>query len=377
MSRQWSRESRQFWASLPRPARLLFQAAVFCTFSSLGFAVDLTSGGRYSGPGLLLSVVSCGLIALGWVKGVQDWRYLPLPIGLQAASVLVLPRIAPLAHEPLDAAALAARAQLDGAGLVLLVMAGYSLFVAFIGRQGTRQLRLHTELELARQIHEALVPPLHQHWEGYEVYGRALPASEVGGDLLDAVAGPGTLTCLVADVTGHGVPAGTFMGMVKSAARMRLRSGGALDEVARDLNEVLLPLKRPSMFATCAFVRLEPGGTARYLRAGHPPLLHFVRATGQTARYQEGGLPLGVLRGEAFTEHGFSLAPGDVLALITDGLTEVTDRAGRELGLEGLERALAAGAGHPLPALFEAILAAVRTHGPQQDDQTLLLVRVH
>lgn len=377
MPRAWSTESRRFWSTLPAPARALFQAAVFFTFSSLGFAVDLLARGRYSTWGLILLVVASGAIALGWVKSVQDWRYLPLPIALQLGIVFGLPRMAPLAPSPLTPAALTARVQLDAMGLLFVVMAGYSLFVAFIGRQGVRHLRLRTELDLARQIHDALVPPLHQRWEGYEFFGRSLPASEVGGDLLDAVATDGALTCLVADVTGHGVPAGTLMGMVKSAARMRLRGGGGLEGLMGDLNEVLLPLKRPNMFVTCACLRLTPQGEAEYVRAGHPPLLHFVHASGQVVRYAEGELPLGVRAGEAFRARPFHMATGDVLALITDGLTEVTDRGGHEFGLEGVERVLAARAGLPLPGLFESLLDAIRAHGAQQDDQTLLLIRAH
>ena len=355
MPRAWSAESRRFWSTLPAPARALFQAAVFFTFSSLGFAVDLLAQGRYSTWGLLLLVVTSGAIALGWVKAVQDWRYLPLPIALQLGIVFGLPRMAPLAPSPLTPAALTARVQLDAMGLLFVVMAGYSLFVAFIGRQGVRHLRLRTELDLARQIHDALVPPLHQRWEGYEVVGRSLPASEVGGDLLDAVA----------------------TGMVKSAARMRLRGGGGLEGLMSDLNEVLLPLKRPNMFVTCACLRLTPQGEAEYVRAGHPPLLHFVHASGQVVRYAEGELPLGVRAGEVFRARPFRMATGDVLAMITDGLTEVTNRDGREFGLEGVERLLAAQAGLPLPGLFESLLDAIRAHGPQQDDQTLLLIRAH
>lgn len=62
--------------------------------------------------------------------------------------------------------------------------------------------------------------------------------------------------------------------------------------------------------------------------------------------------------------------------MVTDGLTEVTDRRERELGLEGIESALAAHAEEPLERLFEEILGRVRAHGPQRDDQTLLLVRM-
>ena len=70
------------------------------------------------------------------------------------------------------------------------------------------------------------------------------------------------------------------------------------------------------------------------------------------------------------------MGSGDVLVVVTDGLTEVTDRRDREVGLEGIELVLAAHAEEPLNHLFEQILGLVRAHGPQQDDQTLLVLRI-
>ena len=70
-----------------------------------------------------------------------------------------------------------------------------------------------------------------------------------------------------------------------------------------------------------------------------------------------------------------TLAPGDVLAVLTDGFTETMDRAQRELGLEPLERTLAEHGGEPLAALFDRLLGVAQAFGPQQDDRTLLLVR--
>ena len=68
-------------------------------------------------------------------------------------------------------------------------------------------------------------------------------------------------------------------------------------------------------------------------------------------------------------------APGDLLVLVTDGLTEVFDAGDREFGLEGLKRVLAASAAQPLDEIGRRLLAASRAHGRQMDDQTLLLIR--
>jgi serine phosphatase RsbU (regulator of sigma subunit) len=86
-------------------------------------------------------------------------------------------------------------------------------------------------------------------------------------------------------------------------------------------------------------------------------------------------MALGILEDARYQEQPIAVAPGDVLAVVTDGLTEVTDWRERELGLEGVEAALLAHAEEPLERLADAILARARAHGTQVDDQTLLVVR--
>ena len=137
---------------------------------------------------------------------------------------------------------------------------------------------MRTEVRLAKEIHDHLVPAVDQRTEHLELYGISAPASEVGGDLLDVHHAHGTTALYVADVTGHGVPAGVTMAMIKSAIRMKLRDRPALSELVTGLNAVLAQTQRPGTLATFAALELSGNGTARYAVAGHPAILHF-RAT--------------------------------------------------------------------------------------------------
>jgi serine phosphatase RsbU (regulator of sigma subunit) len=165
------------------------------------------------------------------------------------------------------------------------------------------------------------------------------------------------------------------MAMVKSATRMRLRSGGDLSALFVDLNTVLFPLKNPSMYVTCAAVQLDGNGGGQFALAGHLPILHYRKSAGRVERLTEGGPPLAMLEASEFPTGTVRLERGDVLAFLTDGLVEVEDAGEREFGIERIEGLLSERAGDPLPAVFGAILSAVRAHGSQRDDQTLLLVR--
>jgi len=157
---------------------------------------------------------------------------------------------------------------------------------------------------------------------------------------------------------------------------MRLLAPASIGQLLADLNTVLLVIKRPNMFATAACVRLAAPGEATYALAGHLPVLHLHAATRTVERLACGEMVLGILAGQTYTESRVPVEDGDVLALVTDGLTEVEDRRGRELGLEGIEAVLRADGDGSLDDLLEAILTAARAHGPQRDDQTVMLVRI-
>jgi sigma-B regulation protein RsbU (phosphoserine phosphatase) len=246
-------------------------------------------------------------------------------------------------------------------------------------REGNRYVRMHTEMALAAEIHRTLVPSVGVRVGPHETHGLSSAAGEVGGDLVDIVVEEGRFLAYVADVSGHGVPAAVLMGMVKSAVRMHAAVPGTPDALLTDLNRVLRPLRRPSMFVTFAAFRGNGEGGLEYTLAGHLPVLH-VRAVGVAgaASVDEvafSQVAIGMVEGFPFTWRRISTVPGDVLAIVTDGLTEVFDGRDNEMGLEGVKQVLAAGAGAPLPELAGRILGAARRHGPQLDDQTILLVR--
>lgn len=188
----------------------------------------------------------------------------------------------PVLPEPrgsLDIPSLGSRLILDGLGVIVGIMASYSLFMAFIAAEGIRQVRMRTELTLAGEIHDSLVPPITLQSPSFDVRGRAVPATSVGGDLVDAVEVSGTLIAYLADVSGHGVPAGTLRAGLKSAARMGLRAPASISDLLGDLNAVLLEIARPNMVATAACLRLPARGDATYALAGHLPVLRLRAST--------------------------------------------------------------------------------------------------
>ncbi|WP_329619260.1 SpoIIE family protein phosphatase [Streptomyces sp. NBC_01255] len=253
---------------------------------------------------------------------------------------------------------------------VLTALAG------LIAQALSRAQRYDTESAVARGLQDALLPHRLPVRAGVETVGRYLPGTEgmdVGGDWYDVIeTGHDRLALVIGDVQGHGVAAAATMGQLRSAVRAFALGGHRPQDVMRGTNRLLIDLD-PGQFASCCYVLLHPEtGEARAVRAGHPqPLL---LSPGGTTRLVElaGGVVLGVDDRASYPVTRLRLAPGDVLALFTDGLVE---RPGTDIdeGIERLRRALASTGSMTLPEAADRLIREARQATARPDDIALLL----
>jgi sigma-B regulation protein RsbU (phosphoserine phosphatase) len=355
----------------------LFLGAIFATFASFGFLTDIGAMGARSGAGLAyVTLISGSISALYAWCATHRLRWIPVAVLAQIALISAGSQLFPDRTGPVDLAALERRLVMDAVLTIFCLTLGYVLFMMVILREGTRSMMLRAEMALARDIHQSLVPPLDRRMDGIEICGISIPSGDVGGDLVDHVDLPGGRWIgYVADVSGHGVPAGLLMGMVKSSTRTRLQTPATLVELLVDLNRIVIDARRPNMFVTFAAVRATEAGRVEFTLAGHLPIFRLRPGAADVETLSVSQIPLGILESHPFESGTSDWEPGDVLALVTDGLAEVFDREDREFGLDGIRQRLVALAGRPLPEIRDGVLAAVRAHGPQLDDQTLLLIR--
>ena len=133
-----------------------------------------------------------------------------------------------------------------------------------------------------------------------------------------------------------------------------------------------MPLKPDASFVTIAAVR-RCGSRLECAVAGHHPVLR-VRGR-QVDEITSPQLAIGMFADATFEGHAVDWQPGDLLALVTDGLLEVFDAQDRELGMAWARQVIAAHHDRPLADIAGRLLAGARAHGPQLDDQTVLLIR--
>jgi stage II sporulation SpoE-like protein len=374
----------RYYRTLPGRTLAGYLVGVFLIFAALGVVADMRIPPLlrpFDAMGMLVTAVANGLIGVLFALGpMRSYRwFFPIAFAFMAG---VMFRLGPFwearaaGWPPADMETALHRLVTDGWWASGLVVAGFVVLVLFIRTEGIRQSRLRTEIDLAHDIHASLVPPVALEAAGCEVRGLSIPSTEVGGDLADAYAQEDRLIACVADVAGHGVPAGALMAMVKSAVRLALPGRSGLETLFAHLNQVLVDLRRPDRFVTLACLRFDGSGTAEYALAGHFPILRVAAGTRTVERLENAAVPLGIQAGARFTAGRVPAAAGDLFVCFTDGLIEVRDPAGQELGMGRVEALVAEHATRSLIEIERAVFGAARQHGPQLDDQTLVLVRM-
>lgn len=357
-----ARSSADFWRMLPRRSYTVFLGAVFCVFAPLGLLAGASFLQQPPARITLIFLVS-GLGAVCWAAAFT-WSRVWI-IGIVTLTAAQMALLGPQ------------RFSTAGAGFLMMcsIVLGYVLFIVFINGQGRKTMRLQTEMRLARDIHETLVPPLEIDLGNIEAVGASHASAEVGGDLIDLIRHAEGTDFLLADVSGHGVKAGVVMGMVKSATRAHLMSPLRLGELLTRLNTVLAQTTSPEMYSTFVGLRIHDDHL-EYAMAGHEQILHYRATEARVHRLRQQQTPLGLMADQTYQAVSIPVGPGDVLAIYTDGLNETEDSTGEQLGHDAIEQTLTRTASGSLLEAREAIFDVVRRHGPQTDDQTVLLVRI-
>jgi serine phosphatase RsbU (regulator of sigma subunit) len=376
------KERLQYWRTLPLlPFAWIVLAASLTLFSIELVNTDLQSALQLPFWWALTYSASLGVLAALALVAIRNRKLL----FIIAPAIFLLISVAPKVVSSLQLSTTLTgpgfeyvrwRLAMDGGLSIAAAMAGYLIFFLFMGTQGVRHIRVRTELELAEKVQQTLAPPLASSRAGYEIHGKSAPSSQMGGDLLDAVYDGEAMACYVGDVAGHGIQAGVFMGMVKSAARTVLLRPGSLEALLADLNRVLFEVNAGSAtYVTFACVRYRDDGKVEYSLAGNGPVLHYHASSKTMSQLAMEQFPLGLFAHATFQSRLVTVEPGDILALLTDGLPEVEDVSGEQFGLERIGELVARNAGGSLADLTEKLFAEVRGYGSRTDDETLLLVR--
>ena len=235
------------------------------------------------------------------------------------------------------------------------------------------------ELEVARRIQTRFLPAEAPEYPGWDLWGINIPCLAVGGDYYDYLTLDGAIFVTIADVSGKGAGPALIMASVQASLRAFFRHGrSGIASAAEELNHHLHRNTEDNRYMTAILARLEPStGRLDYLNAGHvQPVL--VRADGSVERLDRGSTVLGLFP-DIDTEVGTcELAPGDLVALFTDGLSEAEDPAGGLFDDARIVDALIAARSLSARDICGDLLSRARAFSgpnPLRDDLTLVVLK--
>jgi serine phosphatase RsbU (regulator of sigma subunit) len=249
-----------------------------------------------------------------------------------------------------------------------------------LAEEAARRRELEKEMTLAREIQLALLPKSLPDVRGYSLFARNEASRAVSGDLYEVQPREegDDQVIVIADVSGKGMAASLLAASFDALLMGPIEVGHPPDGICERLSKRLFVRTPPERYVTAFVCALHPAeAKLSYTNAGHNAGL-LVRASGGVEKLEANGLPLGLFPVVEYECQKIALAPGDLLCLYTDGITEAANRAGEEYGLERLEALLKKHAREALEAIGDAIDADLEAFAqglPFADDRTMVMIR--
>lgn len=248
-----------------------------------------------------------------------------------------------------------------------------SLYIDELKTTTAQKSAIESELSIARDIQNSMVPSAFPNREGLEVYASMTPAKAVGGDLYDFFLRDNSLYFCIGDVAGKGVPAALVMTTVCGAFRLLSESEPELVRIVSRMNDMMIRKNSMTIFVTFFAGVLDlDTGHMRYCNAGHKAPL----VDGQLLPVHR-NLPIGVMPDVEYTTQEADLAPGSTLFLYTDGLDEAEDAGHQMFGKKRIYEVMQTTSRQPR-TLIERMTQAVADFvgdTEQSDDLTMLAIQ--
>ncbi|MEM1412887.1 MAG: GAF domain-containing SpoIIE family protein phosphatase [Pseudomonadota bacterium] len=265
-------------------------------------------------------------------------------------------------------------------GPALAAQAAVAIQHAYMTDELLANAILAREVAVAREIQQSTLPREMPRVPGYELCGRFLPTDHTGGDLYDLVLLERGLFMLLGDATGHGFGPALSATQLQAMLRVAFRLGADLHEAYRQVNNQMAEDLPDDRFITAFMGFLDPARhEVEFHSAGQGPILHYAAAEQRCHWHKPTSFPVGIMELDApEASQRLQLAPGDILALISDGVYEFADGEGEGFGEARVAEVFASHCGASVGTLADQLVEAAFRHGggaPQADDITLVLVK--
>ncbi|PJZ69337.1 serine/threonine protein phosphatase [Leptospira perolatii] len=223
------------------------------------------------------------------------------------------------------------------ASQLALALTGVRLIMGLVAaneREATILKQLEWDMKMGRNVQSQIVNTQIPPWNGLHFGTHYEPMTEVSGDYFDVVRQGNSITVIIADVSGHGIPAALVTMSIHYQFRRCSALGMGLTEILAELGESIRPQLPDGTYFTAFILKAYSDYTYSYVNAAHQKMLHYHNAAGRIEELDTDGVPLGIFEVERsnFQEKQGKILPGDILFLSTDGIVEQKNEQRQELG---------------------------------------------
>src|SRR6478736_6259793 len=240
--------------------------------------------------------------------------------------------------------------------------------------------KMRQALEMARVVQMSTLPTSMPAVPSYDVWATFNPADLTGGDTYDLTLLDDRLLVVLGDATGHGIAPALSVTQMQAMLRMAFRLGADLETAFMQVNNRLAETLADDRFITAFIGVLDPAThVLRFHSGGQGPIFRYRAAEGTWERYKPTSFPLGAMPLTALRPAlTLEMLPGDVLAVISDGIYEYENVHGEQFGEARVQALIADNSNKSTGDVLELLQASVRAFAegaPQEDDMTAVLVK--
>ena len=247
--------------------------------------------------------------------------------------------------------------------------------IRYVINQKLRAERFESIIVEAQRIQQSILPQRIPKYQGFDIWGRTVPAEIVSGDFYDFIpVSDHVLGLAIADGSGHGLPAALVVRDIYMGLRMATDRDFKIIKTVEKLNHIIHRSRLTTKFVSLFYGELETGGVLIYCNAGHNP--PFVVRGKRVEFLRNGGPVLGPTPDATYVRGYVQLDPGDTLCLYSDGIIEACDRKDQEFGLDRLLQIVKGKRNESAQEIGQHILSRVSRFGEEgQDDRTVVIVK--
>ena len=258
-----------------------------------------------------------------------------------------------------------------------------SLENARLYQSESEKIKIERDLDLARKIQQGLLPKRIPNLSGLDICGEMIPAMQVGGDYYDLIPISETkLFVAVGDVSGKGLSASLYMTKLQTMIQIATKISSSPKDILIEINKRLYESIERNWFITMTLALFDTETrTVKFCRAGHMPLITANNGTVEAIKSE--GIGLGLEKGEVFErtlkEEEIGIAPNQIFAFFSDGITEAMNEQNELFGEEKLTEILRGKSGNRSSEVMQNVWNEIKLfkgNAQPNDDMTMVIVKV-